>query len=54
MREIQLIQSLALKLSQEHDPVKIAEFIDEIRSVASAYIESLKDRKGGHSAAGGV
>jgi len=53
VHEILLIQSLALKLSQEHDPMKIAELIDEIRSVASAYITS-EARKDRHSAAGGV
>jgi hypothetical protein len=52
--ETQRIQSLALKLSQEHNPAKIAEFIDEIRSMSSAYIESLEANKGGHLAAGGV
>ena len=54
MREIQRIQSLALKLSQEQDPMKIAELIDEIRSVASTYVESPEARKDLHSAAGGV
>jgi len=54
VREIQRIQSLALKLSQEQDPMKIAELIDEIRSVASTYVESPEARKDLHSAAGGV
>jgi hypothetical protein len=35
VRDIQHIQKLALKLSQERDPKKITELIDEIRDAAA-------------------
>src|SRR5262249_33388697 len=52
VRDIQLIQFLARKLSHEHDPRKIADLIDELRSAASSYIDSTETRKGRQSAAG--
>jgi hypothetical protein len=44
VREIQHIQHLALKLSQERDPPKIKELIDEIRHAASAYLGSTSNQ----------
>jgi hypothetical protein len=35
------IQKLALKLSQERDPGKITELIDEIRDAAARYIDAM-------------
>jgi hypothetical protein len=54
VREIQLIQSLALKLSQERDPERIVELIDEIRNIASAYLESTEAKAQSRAAEGGA
>jgi hypothetical protein len=54
VRDIQHIQTLALKLSQERDPKKITELIDEIRNAAATYIEAMPNQQDRQSAAGGA
>jgi DNA replication initiation complex subunit (GINS family) len=54
VRDIQHIQELALNLSQERNPRKIAELIDEIRDAAAAYIEATPNQQDSQSAAGGA
>lgn len=53
MRDIQHIQKLALKLSQERDPKKITELIDEIRDAAATYVDAMPNQQDRPSAAGG-
>jgi len=48
------IQKLALKLSQERDPRKITELIDEIRDAAATYIDAMPNQRDCQSAADGA